>query len=174
VTSGLLQTLSRAIGTDEFVTALERSAREFPEYRAQLPTIPYAYTRTRLIDAPHFEVVAMLWSPGSVSPIHDHGLSQCWVLMMEGALEVDNFEREGDPADTPVLLRETGRLTLTPGDLDHRLVPREMHRVSNKSKEPAYSLQLYAHPISEYRIVDEHTLTSRLVSAVTDLQLLLD
>jgi len=31
VTSGLLQTLSRAIGTDEFVTALERSAREFPE-----------------------------------------------------------------------------------------------------------------------------------------------
>src|SRR5262249_25156892 len=134
----------------------------------------YAYTRTRLIETPYYEVVAMQWSPGSVSPIHDHGLSRCWVLMMEGNLEVENFEREGDPAETPVSLHGTGRITLSPGDLDHRLVPKERHRVSNPRGDAAFSLQLYADRITEYRIVDEHSRQSRLVSAVTDLELPLD
>jgi predicted metal-dependent enzyme (double-stranded beta helix superfamily) len=156
---------------DDFVLAMERAAGRFQEYRARLPVIPYAYTRTRLIDLPDFEVVAMHWAPGSISPIHDHGLSRCWVLLMEGSLEVENFERESAPDTNPVELRETGRLTLRAGDLDHRLGPSELHRVCNPSREGTYSLQLYARPIDEYRVIDEHTRHSRIVRAISDLEL---
>jgi len=165
--------LSRAMGDSEYVSAMERAALAFSKYRSQLPAIPYAYTRTRLIEMPHFEVVVMHWAAGSVSPIHDHGDSRCWVLLLEGSLDVENFEREDDGSGT-VAMRPTGSLRLEPDDLDFRFGPRELHRVVNSGAKTAYSLQLYASPISTYNVFDEHTLTSRIVSATCELQLDLD
>ncbi len=163
--------LATALANDEFLESMERCRQAFDSLRERLPVIPYAYSRTRLIHRPHFEVILMHWSPGSVSPIHDHGRSRCWVLMLDGALEVHNFERQDDPGCSPVALRETGSTTLRCGDVDHRLTPRELHRVRNTSADPAYSLQLYAEPISEYVVVDAHTFQARVVNAATDLEL---
>ena len=166
-----LRALADAMRDDEFVAAMERFVAEFPSYRPQLPLIPYSYTRTRLERCDRYEVVAMRWSPGSTSPIHDHGESRCWVLMLEGALEVENFEPEGEHANDAISLRETGKLSLRAGDLDYRFGPKELHRVRNAGDEPAYSLQLYAAPIDHYRVVDGHTLATRIVTAAYDLEL---
>jgi cysteine dioxygenase len=148
---------------------MQRAALAFEKYRSQLPVIPYAYTRTRLIERPHFEIVAMQWAAGSVSPIHDHGDSRCWVLMLEGTLEVENFERDLKAAAGSVSMRPNGTLTLKTDDLDSRNGPHELHRVVNSSSESAYSLQLYAHPITTYNVFDEHTNASRVVTANCDL-----
>jgi predicted metal-dependent enzyme (double-stranded beta helix superfamily) len=161
--------LGRVLGDAEFVAALQRAVREFPAYRARLPLIPYAYTRTRLISAPHYEVVAMQWAPGSVSPVHDHGTSRCWVLMVEGELAVDNYERDDDASY--LTLRPAGSLRIRAGDLDHRLGPRELHRVTNPGDVSAFSLQLYAGPIETYSVVDENTRTARTVTATCDLEI---
>lgn len=158
------------IGNDEFTAAIEQFARRFSEYRARLPHIPYAYTRTRLHATPHYEIIAMQWAPGSVSPIHDHGRSHCWVLMLEGTLHVENFQRD-DPAASPVVLRPTGENVLRAGELDYRNGPLELHRVRNPAESTAFSLQLYAEPIGTYTIVDPHSRTSRLVTATCDLDL---
>jgi cysteine dioxygenase len=166
--------LTHALGDPEYVSAMERAADAFPRYRAQLPVIPYAYTRTRLFETPHFEIVAMLWSAGSVSPIHDHGASRCWVMMLEGGLDVENFEREDDGSGLVVAMRSAGTLVLQAGDLDYRYGPRELHRVVNSGAESAYSLQIYAAPISTYNVFDEHTRSSRVVTATCDLHLDLD
>jgi predicted metal-dependent enzyme (double-stranded beta helix superfamily) len=168
------QLLTRALGDPEYVTAMERAAVAFSKYRSQLPVIPYAYTRTRLIDRPHFEIVAMHWAAGSVSPIHDHGVSRCWVLMLEGTLEVENFERDIDNGATKVSMRPSGTLTLKADDLDSRYGPTELHRVFNPGSESAYSLQLYATPISTYNVFDERRHTSRVVTATCDLHIDLD
>jgi predicted metal-dependent enzyme (double-stranded beta helix superfamily) len=164
--------LLAALGDPEYVSVMERAALAFAKYREHLPTIPYAYTRTRLVERPHYEIVAMQWSAGSVSPIHDHGVSRCWVLMLEGSLEVDNYERDDDAGI--VSMRSTGALTLNAGDLDSRNGPRELHRVVNASRNTAYSLQLYASPIATYNVFDEHSGTSRIVSATCDLHIDLD
>jgi hypothetical protein len=166
--------LTRALGNPEYVSAMQRAALAFSRYRSQLPVIPYAYTRTRLIERPHFEVVVMQWAAGSVSPIHDHGASRCWVLILEGTLEVENFERAIGAAATEVSMRRNGTLTLKADDLDSRYGPTELHRVVNAGSESAYSLQLYADPISTYNVFDEHTLTSRIVTAACDLHIDLD
>lgn len=167
-----LDRLAQALRNDEFLTAMGRYADLFATYRDRLPLIPYAYTRTRLFRAPHFEVVVMRWSPGSISPIHDHGNSHCWVLMMEGGLEVENFERDDDGSGPVVALRDTGRISLGLGDVDHRGGPAELHRVHNATQEMAYSLQLYAEPIDTYTVVDAHSRQRRTVTATCDLELL--
>jgi cysteine dioxygenase len=166
--------LTRALGDPEYVSAMERAALAFSKYRSQLPIIPYAYTRTRLIETPQYEVVAMQWAAGSVSPIHDHGDSRCWVLMLEGTLEIENFERDDDGSGPNFAIHPAGTLTLATDDVDHRYGPNELHRVVNSSSASAYSLQLYARPISSYHVFDEHTHTSRIVAATCDLQLDLD
>jgi len=162
--------LTRALGIPQYVSAMERAAQAFSKYRDLLPSIPYAYTRTHLLETPQFEIVAMQWSAGSVSPIHDHGDSRCWVLLLEGTLDVHNFEREADDGGR-VSMRDAGMLTLRTGDLDSRFGPSELHRVVNSSSESAYSLQLYASPIVNYNVFDEHARTSRIVSALCDLRL---
>jgi predicted metal-dependent enzyme (double-stranded beta helix superfamily) len=164
--------LAATLKDEEFAAAMERFAGAFDSYRERLPHIPYAYTRTRLFRAPHYEIVVMQWSAGSTSPIHDHGESRCWVLMLEGALEIDNFERDDpDDASEIVALRETGSLVIKAGEIDHRLTPRELHRVHNRTKDSAYSLQLYAAPIETYTVVDAHSRQSRTVTALCDLEL---
>jgi cysteine dioxygenase len=147
---------------------MQRAALAFSQYRSQLPQIPYAYTRTRLIERPHFEIVAMQWAAGSVSPIHDHGASRCWVLMLEGTLDVENFERDVEIKSQNISMRPNGKLTLKADDIDSRYGPTELHRVVNSSSESAYSLQLYATPIATYNVFDEHTNTSRVVTATCD------
>ncbi len=171
MTAGL-DRLAQAMCNDEFSGAMDRCARSFETYRERLPTIPYAYTRTRLMRTPQFEIVAMRWSPGSISPIHDHGTSHCWVLMLEGALDVENFERDDDGNGSIVLLRNTGRLELAQGDVDYRGGPNELHRVRNTTERMAYSLQLYSVPIETYTVVDARSAQGRIVTATCDLELL--
>lgn len=171
MTAGM-ERLARALSNDEFLNSMERCAQTFATYRDRLPLIPYAYTRTQLLREPHYEIVVMRWSPGSISPIHDHGNSDCWVLMMEGTLEVENFDRDDDGGDSLVSLRETGHIELALGDVDHRGGPRELHRVRNASDQTAYSLQLYREPIHTYTVVDAHSRQSRIVTATCDLELL--
>jgi predicted metal-dependent enzyme (double-stranded beta helix superfamily) len=147
---------------------MQRAALAFAGYREQLPSIPYAYTRTRLIERPHFEIVVMQWAAGSVSPIHDHGASRCCVLMLEGSLDVENFERDLEN-ENGIVLRPTGTLSLKTDDLDCRNGPTELHRVVNSSSETAYTLQLYSAPITTYNVYEEHSNTSRVVTANCDL-----
>jgi predicted metal-dependent enzyme (double-stranded beta helix superfamily) len=171
VTFDVPDRLCDMLGDDEFVRALQRCAQAFPSYRDRLPRIPFAYTRTRLMLTPQYEVVVMQWAGGSVSPIHDHGLSRCWVLMLEGTLDVENFVRDNDPSETHVELHPAGRLSLKAGDVDCRKGPAELHRVRNPFDECAYSLQLYAEPLSQYALIDTHTNTQRSVTATCDLEL---
>jgi predicted metal-dependent enzyme (double-stranded beta helix superfamily) len=167
VTAALTQALTRATNDAEFAAAMERFACRFLEYRDRLPAIPRAYSRTRLLLTPRFEIVAMNWTAGAVSPIHDHGASRCWVLMLEGTLEVENFARDV----TPRSVHASERLTLRQGDLDHRLGPTELHRVANPAAQSAFSLQLYAAPIATYSIFDPKTYQERIVPAICDLEI---
>lgn len=171
--AGLARVLKDVMGDGEFSQAMQRYADSFAGYRDRLPRVPHAYSRTRLAIAPEYEIVAMNWAPLSVSPIHDHGASRCWVLMLEGTLDVQNYtcdavELEGDVAR----LREAERIDLRAGDVDHRLAPTELHLVRNPSAtESAFSLQLYARPLGTYSVVDARSFRRRLVSAVCELDL---
>ncbi len=163
--------LGRLLGDAEFAAAMERATAAFERYRERLPIIPFAYSRSRLLLDARFEIVAMRWAPGAVSPIHDHGASRCWVLMLDGTLEVENFTRHDGPEARSPMLSADGRITLGRGDVDHRLAPTELHRVRNVCDVSAYSLQLYAAPIATYSVYDERTGQPRDATANCDVVL---
>jgi len=173
MTPRLARVLADVMGDGEFARAMERYADAFPAYRSRLPLIPLAHSRSRLTKTPAFEVIAMNWAPQSSSPIHDHGLSRCWVLMLEGRLDVQNYVcASADVGAGVVRLRKTEHLELVAGDVDHRLLPTELHYVHNPSRSDcAYSLQVYARPLEAYGIVDERTQHRRNVAAICDLDL---
>lgn len=172
--------LSHALASvmgEEFSVTMCRFAHAFPAYRERLPRIPFAYSRTRLAATMEYEIVAMNWAPQSSSPIHDHGSSRCWVLMLDGTLDVQNYacDAEDVGTDGPPNIRQTEHLTLRKGDVDHRLGPAELHRVRNlDSSESAFSLQLYAAPLVRYTIVDDHSKQRRIATATFDLELVLE
>ncbi|HTX59471.1 MAG TPA: hypothetical protein VMH02_07290, partial [Verrucomicrobiae bacterium] len=88
-----------------------------------------------------------------------------------GRLDVDNFERDDESDGSPAVFRKTGSIRIGNGDLDHRLGPRELHRVANSSESSAFSLQLYAGPIETYSVFEERSGVRRLVTATCDLEL---
>ncbi len=140
-----------------FAAAMREGIERFEHYRAALVPIPLSYTRTLLRRTDDFELVAMLWAAGSASPIHDHGDSRCWVVVLEGDLEVENYDRLDDGTTEMARLEKSMRNTIASGVLDHRANWRELHRVCNLSDASVYSLQLYAAPQTDFTIVDERT-----------------
>ncbi len=150
------RTLADVIEVPQFVRALRRGIEAFTRYRAFMPLAPRAYTRTLLEKTDEYEVIAMLWAPGSVSPIHDHGDSRCWVIVLEGSLDVENYDRL-DEREPLARLRHSGTAHFEAGALDHRLTARELHRVRNLGEIGTYSLQLYAKPLGTFTIVDDLT-----------------
>lgn len=148
--------LEAATAKDEHIAALRAGIEAFATFRGVMPPVPSSYSRTLLHKNDEFEMVAMRWEPGATTPIHDHGSSNCWVVLLEGAFDVDNFERTDDNAEV-AKLKQTVSTHVRRGDLDYRLGWRELHRVTNNEVEPAFSIQVYFGPIHEYVVIDEHT-----------------
>ena len=98
---------------------LERSESElaslFAESRASWPFVPRlvtrsgTYTRTCAHQNPRFEILLLNWFPGAVSAIHDHGGQHCWMFVLEGRLEVEDYLRV-DAGDRPAT-RKSNRAT---------------------------------------------------------------
>ena len=150
--------LEAAIENHEMIGAMLRGIAAFGEYKSLLPFSEQSYTRTLLLKRPDFELVAMLWAPGSVSELHDHGDARCWVAVVEGAVDVENFARRdagGNGSHAQLAFTESMRVGT--GDVDHRLNQRELHRVSNTAERSAYSLQIYSPMLTEYHVFDAQT-----------------
>jgi len=90
-----------------------------------------------------FTVVVLLWEPGAVTPIHDHD-TWCVFGLLEGTLEVTNYQVLADEADKPLLVKEWSRELLREGLTgDNRAADTEVHRVRNVGERRAISLHVY-------------------------------
>lgn len=127
-----------------------------PSTGPALPRRPADYTRTCAYADERFEVVLLDWSAGAVSAIHDHGGQHCWLVVAQGRLRVDDFERVDDGLDPgKASLAARGSRVLGVGGLDLRSGPHDIHRVC--ADEHAVSLHVYARPLNEFLVYDERT-----------------
>jgi predicted metal-dependent enzyme (double-stranded beta helix superfamily) len=89
-----------------------------------------------------FIAVWMVWGPGAVTPIHDHGT---WGVFMvcDGALEFHNFARVSQDQVVRV-----AAFTGSRGDISYVLPPdQEIHQLRNSGREVARSLHFYGRNI---------------------------
>jgi predicted metal-dependent enzyme (double-stranded beta helix superfamily) len=90
-----------------------------------------------------FSIVAMVWLPGQVTPVHDH-VTWCVTGVLQGAEYEEIFAlRHGDTT-----LAEVARKTNTTGDVSGFAPPGDIHRVRNQGDGMAISMHVYGADIS--------------------------
>ena len=106
---------------------------------------PAHYARRELYcsDRHGYCVVAMTWSPGQGTPIHDHAGMWCVEGVWQGALEVVQYELlEHD--DSRYHFRAAGAIQAGAGSAGSLIPPHEHHTICNASnREIAVSVHIY-------------------------------
>ncbi|NJK29825.1 MAG: cupin [Acaryochloris sp. SU_5_25] len=95
-----------------------------------------------LYDEPDYPITVqtVVWSPGSVSPIHNHG---AWgIVALLSGQEKNTFWRRSGTAVRPDDIEQVGDRTLFPGDI-LCLMPESIHQIEAVSDEPTISFNLY-------------------------------
>lgn len=124
------------------------------------------YTRTRLHRSDAFELLLLCWERGQATPVHDHDGQAGWFTVLEGALGVQEFDREGGPSDLRTLaareetaagslrLHEGTRYVVEAGrSVAEAKGPETIHRVGPVGGR-ALSLHLYAGPLDSFLVFD--------------------
>lgn len=117
------------------------SDAQAPRYRRQL--IAAASDRS-------YTILLIAWPPGYVTPLHDH--AELWgiELVLDGALQVDEYFSDGD-AQQPALQPHRS-LMLGSGDAAVFIDPAYVHRCRNLSAhQPALSLHVYGGDLDHYQ-----------------------
>ena len=124
-----------------------------PHWEPLLPRRRTGYTRTRLAACDTYEVLALFWFPGALTPIHDHGESYCATRVLAGELHVVRYERTEEAGAIAMRLVECG--VQRAGDGDALQSARELHSVANPGSHEALSLHVYAPRFTTFGIYDE-------------------
>jgi 3-mercaptopropionate dioxygenase len=125
--------LERHLPSPEMLTAEQR--RGDPEdYRSQL-----------LHGEPDgsFSIVALVWRPGQVTPIHDH-VTWCVFGVVQGVEHEELFMLDEERG----LLVEVGERTNETGAVSGFAPPGDIHRVRNVGSDVAISIHIYGTDVS--------------------------
>ena len=121
---------------------------------------PDCYTRHLLHRDPRnrFVVLALVWNPGQMTPIHDHS---CWGVMgiLQNSLEEICYDRLDDGTRPDFAELEQSRGTdVGKGSVAYLLPPyEEIHRIGNTSNAPTISLHIYGRDLDEVNVFDQVT-----------------
>ncbi len=146
--------LDRSLG--EMAHVLQSACRGGTALSQCLISRPKSYTRTCLYRDDRFEVLLLNWTPGAASALHDHGGQHCWLVVLEGRLDIEDYIRL-DAGDVPGRARidASGSRQLEPGGLDLRSGRFDLHRVRASKDAPAVSLHVYSRPLQSFLIYDQ-------------------
>jgi len=98
------------------------------------------YSRNLIARNKYFTLMLLCWPPKAVSPIHDHGGSECWLRVVQGALEERYYEK---PTENAPLVRKSVKQHSSPSVcfINDGL---GLHSIANPSAtETAISLHCY-------------------------------
>ena len=104
------------------------------------------YQRNVIKKNEHYELVAICWTPGQDTPIHDHTGSDCAFLIVSGVSTETVYETNEGGLAYPVSDRR-----YVPGEVCAADEP-DIHRVSNDETTNLINLHVYTPPLSEYKI----------------------
>jgi predicted metal-dependent enzyme (double-stranded beta helix superfamily) len=90
-----------------------------------------------------FSIVALVWRPGQVTPIHDH-VTWCVFGVVHGVEYEELFRLDEDQG----VLVEAGANVNEPGDMSGFAPPGDIHRVRNVGEETAISIHVFGTDVS--------------------------
>lgn len=145
-------------------------AEEYAKYVHWDMENPLEYTRNVVYSSPEMEVLVMCWPAGAVSSIHCHDESSCWVAAVEGKIhevqyslpKLDKKFLQAQLNDPKGAVGRCGPLRVTNvvplgEDLTETYANNDigLHRMENRSDEPAITLHIYAPRLQKMTIYKE-------------------
>lgn len=119
------------------------------------------YRRMLIHRTPEIEILALTWSKGSATPIHDHAGQRCWMVAHSGVFVVDDYRQvAGTRAPGHAVVERIATIpNVSVGMPDFRYESdRDIHRVSLAPDcESAISLHIYARPYASCLVFNEET-----------------
>ncbi|HRF78449.1 MAG TPA: cysteine dioxygenase family protein [Flavobacteriales bacterium] len=110
------------------------------------------YTRTCVVRNEKFELLVICYEPEQRTSIHDYDSASAWIITLMGEVVEDRFQRERDGS---IRLKQASRLTA--GATVELTRENSIHRFANPGPARAITLNLYAPPMSQWRVYDERT-----------------
>lgn len=110
------------------------------------------YTRTCIHRNEEFELLVICYEPGQRTSIHDFNSQIAWVHPVMGEVVEERFALDADGG-----IRSVGETHWHPGELEHFANGTSIHRFTNRGPGRAVTLNLYARPMSNWRVYDERT-----------------
>ncbi|WP_240782619.1 cysteine dioxygenase family protein [Roseococcus sp. SYP-B2431] len=107
------------------------------------PCCPDRYIRHLLDEGDGYAVVALVWRPGQMSPVHAHR-TWCALGVHRGVLSEHFFAPGETPCPNAVHLRGRGAVSHGPAD------PDLIHRIANCGAEVAVSIHVYGVPFRDF------------------------
>ncbi|MBE9606620.1 cysteine dioxygenase family protein [Acetobacteraceae bacterium H6797] len=104
-----------------------------------IPVNPERYARYEIHNDPagRYAVVALVWAPGQMSPIHAHN-AWCSLGVHRGVItEMYYTNSDGETVPSATMLRVAGETSCGPAD------PTLIHRLANLSCSPVISIHCY-------------------------------
>jgi predicted metal-dependent enzyme (double-stranded beta helix superfamily) len=134
---------SGASRVDAAVADLLASTVADPEFLQgiALPSAAQNYARTAIFNTDSYCVLAIVWRPGQMSPVHSHR-AWCALGVHSGTLTETHFEPVADALEHG--LRVAGCRQLHAGSTSHGAAnDHSAHRMANLGIEPAISIHVY-------------------------------
>lgn len=110
------------------------------------------YTRTCIHRNEDFELLVICYEPGQRTSVHDYDSQRAWIHPVIGEVVEERFALM--PGDG---LRRTSEVHRHPGEVDRISEGTAIRRFTNVGPGRAVTLNLYAKPMSKWRVYDERT-----------------
>ena len=104
------------------------------------------YQRNVIKKTEFYELVAICWTPGQETSIHDHVGSDCAFRIVEGVSTETIYELNSEGLAYPVEVR-----TYQPGEVCAAEEP-DIHRVSNDTEHELINVHVYTPPLHSYAV----------------------
>ena len=143
-----LDTIDRRPGLNELEARLKSGEFNIEALRKCIRTTDDGYQRNVIKRTDHYELVAICWKPGQITPIHDHRGSDCAFIILEGISTEKTFEVN----DSGSAVHMSTRL-YKPGEVCAADEP-DIHQVVNEHDLELVNLHIYTPPLSEFKIYE--------------------
>lgn len=99
-------------------------------------------------DGDGFCVVAMVWSPGQGTPVHDHGGTWCVEGCVEGQLAITSYRMLDGSDPQNIRFEEEDYVEVGRGSVGCLIPPFEHHKIHNPFSTTAITLHVYGQELT--------------------------
>ncbi len=156
----LVQELLRHRDVASYPRILERYRGWSPDLEPYFRWNSRHYTRTCIHRNSEFELLVICYEPGQRTSIHDYDSQTAWIHPVMGEVVEERFSLQAGDG-----VKAVEEKLLRPGTDDSLSNGNTIHRFTNRGPVRAVTLNLYARPMSKWRVFDERTGASTVAPA---------